>query len=169
MLSSLILSAEAPAVGVFLLLLPNAGQSNPLYGGTGCGHFLLLLPNAGQSDPLGGGAGCGRFVLPRQELHACEMWISYLNASVDYLVLGEAHLRYLFLRHNPHLLVFRTCRSHCFHGDTTCVHFFLRRRQLLMGLSPSGIRDRIFSTTSLSRGKPTIMQGFDLGPNLPRR
>jgi hypothetical protein len=65
--------------GRFLLLLPNAEQSDPLCGGAGCGRFLLLLPNAGQSDPLGGGAVCGRFLLPRQELYAYEMLISYLT------------------------------------------------------------------------------------------
>ena len=58
MLGSLILSVEVPAVGV----------------------FCILQPNAGQSDPLGGGAGCGSFQIPHQELHACEIWISYLSA-----------------------------------------------------------------------------------------
>jgi len=132
----------------FLHLLPNAGQSDALSGGAGCGGFLHLLPNAGQSDPVGRGAGCGRFLLPRQELHACEIWISYLSALVDYL--GEANLQYLFLRHIPHLLVIQICRFHCFHAETTCVHLFLHRRPLLIGLSPSGIRDPISATLSLS-------------------
>jgi hypothetical protein len=78
------------------LLLLSARQSDPLGGGAGSGrYFLHSLQNSGQSGPLGGGTSCGRFLLPRQELDACEILISYLSVYVDYL--GEAHLRYLIL------------------------------------------------------------------------
>jgi hypothetical protein len=52
------------------LLPPNAGQSDPLGGGAGCGCFRLLLPNAGQSEPLCGGDDYGRCIqllLPNAE------------------------------------------------------------------------------------------------------
>lgn len=80
------------------LLLPYAGQSDSLNGDSNCGHLLLLLPNGGQSDPVGKGAGCGCYLLPRQELHAFEMWDSYLSTWVGYDILVEDHLRYLFLQ-----------------------------------------------------------------------
>ena len=60
--------------------MPNAGQSDPLGRGASCGRgFVSLLPNAGQSDALGGGAGCGRVHLPRHELHAGGISITYLS------------------------------------------------------------------------------------------
>jgi len=54
-------------------LLQSTAQSDHLDTGAGWGNFLHLLPNTEQSDSLGGGAGCGHILLPRQELHACEM------------------------------------------------------------------------------------------------
>jgi len=132
----------------FLHLLSNAGQSDPLRGGAGCRWCRLnLLPSAGQSDPPGGGTSCVGFMLPCQELHACERWISLLS-EVDYL--GQAHLRYLFPHHIPHPLVIQTCRSRCFHTVMTCVNSILSWRPLLIGYSPCGIRDAISSTTFLS-------------------
>jgi len=135
----------------FLHVLPNAGRSDSLGRGAGCGYFLHLLPNVGQSDPFGGGATYRRFLLPHQQLNASEMWISSISALVDYLVFGKAHLCDLFPRHIPQLLVIQICWYHCFYADTTCVYFFLHRTPLLIGLSPSEIRDPISSTMSLNR------------------
>jgi len=75
------------------LLVLSTMLSNPICKGTlheQC--FFHLLLNAGQSERLCGGAGCGHLLFTHQELQACQMCIFYLAVYVDCLVFGEAHL-----------------------------------------------------------------------------